>query len=186
MLDDKWFCHFLHPNCTRTKDDNSSQTYVVCGIQNSSTTPYHPQRDRLVEHSLLDMLATTTKDHPFNLGRSTGRSAWYTTPLCSRQLGTPLFPGVWMPGLNNSGHHRQIRPLERLPPPSKATLENAYNVVRHKTDKKQERQKHFYHRRLHGKPFSVGDQVWFHSPEVPCGKSRKLHHPSTGNEVYCL
>ena len=41
-------------------------------------------------------------------------------------------------------------------------------------------QKVRYDLRSHGKPFSVGDLVWLHTPAVPQGKSRKLHRPWTG------
>ena len=41
----------------------------ILGMKKSRTTPYHPQCDGLVEHynrTLLDMLATTSRDHPFD------------------------------------------------------------------------------------------------------------------------
>ncbi|KAL5502426.1 hypothetical protein EMCRGX_G009196 [Ephydatia muelleri] len=37
-----------------------------------------------------------------------------------------------------------------------------------------------YDKRAHGKPYIIGDYVWLHSPVVPRGGSRKLHHPWTG------
>ena len=59
-------------------------------------------------------------------------------------------------------------------------LENAYHHVRSTMGLKQEHQKELYDRKRHGDPYKVGDLVWLHSPVVPCGSSRKLHHPWTG------
>ena len=62
----------------------------------------------------------------------------------------------------------------------KLTLERAYDIMKKKTGMQQERQKEYYDKKVYGEPFSVGDHIWPHSPVVPCGKSRKLHHPWTG------
>ena len=51
----------------------------------------------------------------------------------------------------------------------KMTLESAYTLARENTHTKQERQKGFYNQKVHGKPFSAGDQVWLLSLAVPCG-----------------
>ena len=45
---------------------------------------------------------------------------------------------------------------------------------------KQEHQKQLYDRKVHGKPYEIGDMVWLHSPVVPRGTSRKLFHPWSG------
>ena len=52
--------------------------------------------------------------------------------------------------------------------------------MRVNTGASQQRQKALYDDKVHRKPFAVGDRVWLHSPVVPRGKSRKLHHPWTG------
>ena len=41
-------------------------------------------------------------------------------------------------------------------------------------------QKQVYDQKVHGDPYTKGDLVWLHSPVVPKGASRKLHHPWTG------
>ena len=53
---------------------------------------------------------------------------------------------------------------------------------------KQEHQKQLYDRKVHGKPYEIGDMVWLHSPVVPRGTSRKLFHSWTGPHkvVKCL
>ena len=52
--------------------------------------------------------------------------------------------------------------------------------MREKCQAEHKRQKALYDERVHGKPFSPGDLVWLHSPAVPRGRSRKLHHPWKG------
>ena len=42
------------------------------------------------------------------------------------------------------------------------------------------RQKALYNVKVHGASYQVGDWVWLHSPAVPRGQCRKLHHPWTG------
>ena len=44
----------------------------------------------------------------------------------------------------------------------------------------QQGQKDLHDKRAHGKLYNIGDYVWLHSPVVPRGGSRKLHHPWTG------
>ena len=39
------------------------------------------------------------------------------------------------------------------------------------------RQKEQYDRRVHRKPYKVGNQVWLHSSVVPRGSFKKLHCP---------
>eukprot|EP00731_Ephydatia_muelleri_P021521 Em0014g112a len=53
-------------------------------------------------------------------------------------------------------------------------------LLREKCQAEHKRQKALYDERVHGKPFSPGDLVWLHSPAVPRGRSRKLHHPWKG------
>ena len=59
------------------------------------------------------------------------------------------------------------------------TLQNAYALVRERLQVEHQRQKDFYDEKVYGKPFEVGD-VWVHSPAVPRGRSRKLHHYWSG------
>lgn len=59
-------------------------------------------------------------------------------------------------------------------------MEDAYSNVRECMAAKQEHQKETYDQKVHGKLYEVGDLVWLHSSVVPCGQSKKLHHPWTG------
>ena len=74
-LVDDMFCRFSVPeqiHSDQGKQFESSLLQEVCKILNikkTRTIPYHPQCDGLIErfnHTLLSMLATTTKDHPFD------------------------------------------------------------------------------------------------------------------------
>ena len=62
----------------------------------------------------------------------------------------------------------------------KMTLESVYTLGSENTRAKHERQD-FYNQKVHGKPFSAGDQVWLFSPAVPRGKFRRPHHPGQDN-----
>ena len=57
------------------------------------------------------------------------------------------------------------------------SLTLTYNQVRNKMDATFQRLKMFYDQKIHSKPFQVGDLIWLHSPIVPTGQSKKLHHP---------
>ena len=59
-------------------------------------------------------------------------------------------------------------------------LESAYQRVRDKLGHKLDRQKDLYDRKVHGKPYNVGELVWLHSPAMPRGQARKLRRPWTG------
>ena len=60
----------LHSDQGRQCESNLlTEICRLLNIQKNRTTPYHPQSDDLVERfsrTLLDMLATCTKDHPFD------------------------------------------------------------------------------------------------------------------------
>ena len=58
-------------------------------------------------------------------------------------------------------------------------LESAYRRVREQMGHQLERQKDYYDKKVHGKPYSEGDFVWLYSPVVPRRRARKLHRPWT-------
>ena len=75
VLVDEMFCRFSPPEQLHSDQGRQFESSImkeVCeilGIRKSRTSPYHPQCDGLVERfnrTLLSMLATTTKNHPFN------------------------------------------------------------------------------------------------------------------------
>jgi hypothetical protein len=62
----------------------------------------------------------------------------------------------------------------------KNSLEDAYANVRMNLDASHRTQSELYNKKIHGKPYAIGDLVWLHNPAVPPGESRKLYHPWTG------
>ena len=54
-------------------------------------------------------------------------------------------------------------------------LKEAYALVRNRCESEHQRQKAIYDRKVHGKPFSIGDMVWLFSPAVPRGRCKKFH-----------
>ena len=69
------FCHFSSPEQLHSDQGRQFESELlkeVCKLLNihkTRTTPYHPQSDGLVERfnrTLLHMLATSVKDHPFD------------------------------------------------------------------------------------------------------------------------
>ena len=166
-------------------------------ISKTRTTPYHPQGDGLVERfnrTLLNMLATTVKSHQgdwedhiravclaynSSVQHTTGYTPFYL--MFGRQARIPV-DLMFKSNLPEEMPHSDYAVL------LKSTLEEAYGQVREKMELKQEAQKQSYDRKVHGKPYNVGDMVWLHSTVVPRGTAKKLHHPWTGpyRVVKCL
>ena len=74
-LTDEMFCRFSPPEQLHSDQGRQFESELlkeICRILNvkkTRTSPYHPQCDGLVERfnrTLLDMLGTTTQDHPFD------------------------------------------------------------------------------------------------------------------------
>ena len=132
------------------------------------------------------MLATTTRQHPFNwedhirkvcmayntsVHASTGFTPFYLMFGREAKLPIDLMYGT--------GNHKDM-PTTEYANQLKKGLEEAYSCAREKLGASHERRKEHYDKRIHGRPFAVGDLVWLHSTVIPPGQSRKLHHPWTG------
>eukprot|EP00731_Ephydatia_muelleri_P006147 Em0003g395a len=166
-----------------------AQICKILNISKSRTTPYHPQGDGLVERfnrTLLDMLATTAERKPFEWEDHLQRVCFaYNTSVHPTTGYTPFFlmfgrqarlPLDLMTGTGGSKDRSYGEHAQNL----KESLQDAYDTVRNTAGMQQQRQKDLYDKRAHGKPYIIGDYVWLHSPVVPRGGSRKLHHPWTG------
>ena len=158
-------------------------------INKTLTTPYHPQGDGLVERfirTLLNMLATTVKDHQgswedhiravclaynTSVQTTTGYSPFYL--MYGRQARIPVID-IMFKSTNHEVQHLEYALQLRN------TLQEAYDRTREHMGAKQEVQKQLYDRKVHSEPFKVGDIVWLHSPVIKRGQSKKLHHPWTG------
>jgi hypothetical protein len=166
-----------------------TQVCTLLGIRKTRTTAYHPQGDGLVERfnrTLLSMLATSTQQHP---------TLWdaYLPKLCfayntSEHPTTGYMPFFLMFGreaclpvdLMYGPSPSQPHPSSHYAADVQSQLNTAYQNVRNNMEAAHKRQKELYDRRVHGEPYSVGEFVWLHRPQVPLGHSRKLYSPWDG------
>lgn len=194
-LVDEFFCRFSAPEQLHSDQGRQFESDLIkhiCDllqIKKTRTTPYHPQCDGLVERfnrTLLDMLATTTKDNPFNwedhvrkvslaynssIHPTTGYTPFYL--MFGRQARLPVDL------MFTTDKPKKVTPTEYATQ-LRDSLEQAFENVQATMGSKLETQKQIYDHKVHGDPFSPGTLVWLHSPVVPRGGSRKLHHPWTG------
>ena len=158
----------------------------ILQIKKTRTTPYHPQCDGLVEHSkrtLLSMLATSTDKHPFDweqqlrkvrmaynssLQSSTGFTPFYLMFGCQARLPVDIIYGTSTPDNEDQGVGQYATSLKK-------NMTEAFSLVRENMSKHHMHQKILYDEKIHGKPYKAGDWVWFHSPVVSRGSSRKLN-----------
>ena len=132
------------------------------------------------------MLATTTKDHPFDWEEQLQRVCFaYNTSV---QVSTGYTPFFFMLGreakmpidlMYQTGNQSNV-PVNDYAVQLKSSLEDALMRTAWFERKLAPRQKDFYDRKVHGEPYKTGDLVWMHTTVVPPGHSRKLHHPWTG------
>ena len=170
------------------KNFDSMLLKEVCrllGVEKTRTTPYHPQSDGLVERfnrTLLNMLSiiATEKEDGWDLQLPTAMLA-YRTSIHETTKATPFSLMFGREARLPVDVVYGSPPDETFESPSEFALKlrdrlaDAYKLVRNNTDVEQKRQKLLYDRRTQVSPYTVGDQVWLHSPAVRRGKSRKLH-----------
>lgn len=194
-LTDEMFCRFSPPDQLHSdqgKQFESELLKEICKllqIRKTRTTPYHPQCDGLVERfnrTLLSMLATTTKNHPFDWEDQLSKVCFaYNSSVHSSTGYTPFFlmfgrqAKLPIDIVYGTGENSEL-PASDYAVHLKKGLEEAYCTVREKLSASHEHRKTHYDKRIHGRPFKDGELVWLHSTVVPRGKSRKLHHPWTG------
>ena len=158
-LVDEMFCRFSIPEQFHTDQGRQFESEVVkevsklLNIHKTRTTPYHPQSDGLVERlnrTILNMLATTVKDHPLE---------WEThiRKLCMA-YNTSVHPTTgYTPFFLMFGRQARIplditytTPAEEAPSPShcatqlKDSLVHAYKCVRNRMGTELGRQKELY------------------------------------------
>ena len=131
------FVVFPHQNnCTQTRGASLNQTSAeVCKILNirkSRTTPYHPQCDGLIERfnrTLLDMLATTCKDHPFDWEDHIRKVCMaYNTSTQSTTGYTPFF--LMFGSSVVTFQCSPTRQIQETPSPMERSLANSKTCVR--------------------------------------------------------
>jgi hypothetical protein len=194
-LTDEMFCRFSPPEQLHSDQGRQFESDLmkeICNllkIRKTRTSPYHPQCDGLVERfnrTLLDMLATAARRHPFSWEDHIRKVCMaYNTSVHSSTGFTPFYlmfgreaklPIDLMYGTGDNKDMTTIEYATQL----KKGLDEAYSCAREKLAASHERRKEHYDKRVHGQPFADGDLVWLHSTVIPPGQSRKLHHPWTG------
>ena len=193
-LVDEFFCRFSPPRQLHSDQGRQFESQVIAqickllGIVKSRTSPYHPQSDGQVERfnrTLLDMLATSAKDHPWSWEHHLRKVCFaYNTSVHSTTGFTPFYllfgrQAVLPVDLMFSPVQKSVTPSEYAAH-LKYSLANAYEHVRKCTGAQQQRQKELYDRRVHGQLHDIGELVWLHQSAVPRGSSKKLYHPWTG------
>lgn len=195
ILTQEWFCRYSPPESLHSDQGRQFESRLIqeicriLQIKKTRTSPYHPQCDGVAERfnrTLLNMLATATKDNPLNwedyirplcmayntsVHSSTGFTPFYLTFGREARLPIDLKFGTGdQETLSPNDHARKIQ----------KALSYAYNIVRGTLGNVQQRQKTLYDKKIHGKPYNVGDRVWLFSTVIPNDGHRKLHHPWTG------
>ena len=131
------------------------------------------------------MLATAVGDHPSDWEIHIRKLFSHTIQVFTPLQGSPFFlmvcrqatiPVDLMYNLNQG----QEKELPDYAHQLREGLEEAYALVRNRCESEYQRQKAIYDRKVHGKPFSIGDMVWLFSPAVPRGRCKKFHHPWKG------
>ena len=195
-LVDELFCRFSPPEQLHSDQGQQYESQLLLEIRallkikKSHTSPYHPQGNGMVERfnrTLLDMLATTVNDNQANWEQCIRKVSFaYNSSVHSSTRFTPFFlmfghqaklPVDLMYG---SSPQEVMLAVGEYVQNLRNTLQNAYALVRERLQVEHQRQKDFYDEKVYGKPFEVGDMVWVHSPAVPRGRSRKLHHYWSG------
>ena len=190
-LTDEMFCQFSPPDQLHSDQGRQFESHLmkeICKllhIKKTKTTPYHPQCDGMVERfncTLLDMLATTTREHALDwehqirkvcmayntsIHSSTGFTPFYL--MFGRQAKLPIDLMYGSPVAVT-----QELPVSDYAILLKKSLEDAYSVTREKLGVSHTRRKEQHYKRVHGKPFEPEDLVWLHSTVIPPGHSRKL------------
>ena len=194
VLVDEFFCRFGPPRQLHSDQGRQFESKLMEGIcerleiKKSRTSPYHPQSDGQVERfnrTLLHMLSTTAKDHPWSWEDHLKKVCFaYNTSVHSTTTFTPFYLMFGRQAVLPVDLMYHPAPEGKEPAEYAAQLtyspEEAYSRVRECTGMKQQRQKQYYDKQVHGLPHEVGTQVWLHLSALPRGSSKKLHHPWTG------
>ena len=198
VLTREWFFRFSSPECLHSDQGRQFESQLIrelctiLGIRKSRTTPYHPQGDGTAERfnrTLLTMLATSAKNNAANwqmfirpvclaynssVHASTGFTPFYM--MFGREARLPIDLRFGTGDTSTLSPNEYVRHLQKV-------LEYAFDTAREHLGDTQRRQKALYDQKIHGKPFSAGDQVWLHSTVVPKESHKKLYHPWVGPYV---
>ena len=194
-LVNEFICRFSVPKQLHSDQGAQFESRVISEIckllhiDKTRTTPYHPQSDGLIERfncTLVQMLATCADTYPFDwedyvkkvcmaynisTQSSTHHSPFFL--MFGKRAQLPIDVMYGLPEHSASSVPQYVTNLTN-------TLKEAFadackNITTH-----QERQAEVYNKRIHGRPYVIGDLVWLFNPVVPRGSFKKFHKPWTG------
>jgi transposase InsO family protein len=155
----------------------------VLGIQKTSTTPYHPQSDGMIERqnrtlnsSLAMMIKKNQKDWDLQLpfAMFAYRTAFHETTkhtpyqMCfGREATLPIDVMFGSPNETETEASDFVSTL-------RVNLESAFHDARKSIMAQHQRQKRLYDQRSHGEPYRVRDFVWLYNPKRKKGIATKL------------
>jgi len=189
-----WICVHGPPQSLHTDQGKNFDSVLVkdlcrlMQIHKTRTTPYHPQSDGLVErfnrtmgNILRAYVSPTQRDwdehlpavkYAYNTSchATTGFSPYFL--MHGREARLPIHLMARIP--TNVGEvHEHVEVLRnRLP--------SVFKLVQEKTQQQQCRQKELYDKKIHGKPYDIGDTVFILNKQVPTGLARKLAPKTKG------
>ena len=194
-LVDEYFCRFSVPEQLHSDQGKQYESILlkeICdklGILKTRTTPYHPQCDGLIERfnrTLIHMLSTTVKDHPFDWNDRLRKVCLaYNSTIQSTTGYTPYFLMFGREArlpvdivFGTSERLVTMTPGEYADH-VKSSLIKAHENVQKALAEGHRHQKQIYDQKVHGDPYQINDLVWLHYPAISKGVSKKLHHPWT-------
>ena len=195
-LTDEMFLRFSPPeqlHCDQGRQFESRLLAEVCKllhIQKSRTTAYHPQSDGLAERwnrTLLGILATGVENRPEDWEDYVRKACMaYNTSVHATTGFTPFFlmfgrqARIPVDLMYGTAEPESVNSYGEYATRLQESLTSAYEIARRSLGKKQERQAELYNKKMHGEPYEVGALVWLLNPQIPRGKSKKLHRWWTG------
>jgi hypothetical protein len=152
-------------------------------IQKTSTTPYHPQSDGMIErynHTLENSLSTMVKKNQkdWDLKLPYAMMAYRTAIHCTTKY-SPYYlcfgreANLPIDIMYGSPNEDQIE-VSEFTSKLKKNLEAAFENARENIRSEHVRQKRVYDQRSHGKPYKPGDFVWLYQPRRKKGITTKL------------
>ncbi len=176
VLIEKYFIHYGLPSRIHSDQGRDFESRLIrelltlMGIRKSRTTPYHPQGDPQPERfnrTLLSMLSTLSREkkrtwshhvphlvHAYNSTKcdATGYSPYHLMFGREARLPVDLCFGTSPDGIEEVSHTRYVTKL-------KEDLKQAYKLASDAADKRHQRNKRLYDRRVTFQSIEIGDRV---------------------------
>ncbi|PAA67889.1 hypothetical protein BOX15_Mlig030754g1, partial [Macrostomum lignano] len=196
---EEWVCHYGAPGTIHSDQGANFESQLLgqlcesLNIRKTRTTAYHPSGNGQVEsfnktltaviraHLVKEpdqrrwdeFVAPALMAYRSSVHRGTGLSPFFL--LHGREMSLPVDLGVARP-LDIEPYCEEVQNLRE-------TLVEAHRVVRERITSYQRVQKDWYDRKVKGREFVAGDEVFVYNPVLKAGAKAKLHSPWTGPAV---